>query len=176
MHLSVENLGRLTNLGFQFPKASARALNKTMLHVRTQAVKAVTEKYRIKGADVKAKMGPTRKATSQSLKAVFRSVGRRISLVYFGATQKRTWPGARVSMYRKEKRTTIAHAFIATMPSGHKGVFLRKAGTSLPILERTGPAVPQMLKGIWDKLQALAGPKLKANLVHEIEWERSRKL
>jgi len=174
MHLDVKNLGRLTSLGIQFPKASARALNKTMLHVRTQAVRSVTEKYRIKAADVKSHMKPTRKATGGSLRATFRSIGRRISLVYFGATQKRTWPGARVKMYRRGAREVIPHGFIATMPSGHKGVFLRKAGESLPIVERTGPAVPQMLKGIWDKLQRVAGPKLRENLVHEIEWERRK--
>ena len=37
-------------------------------------------------------------------------------------------------------------SFIAIMKSGHKGVFTRTSGRSLPIKQLYGPSVPQMIK------------------------------
>jgi hypothetical protein len=77
-------------------------------------------------------------------------------LINYGAKQTKKGVTVRV----KNGRTTLRHAFIATMPNGHKGVFERvgsghkrvtKKGRSymsgLPIKELYGPSIPDSPEG-----------------------------
>ena len=70
----------------------------------------------------------------------------------------RTTQGARGVRYRivkGGKREFIEHGFIARMKSGHRGVFKRKRGTRLPIQEKRGPSVWQVITGTAGLLRAV---------------------
>lgn len=83
-----------------------------------------------------------------------RAAGAPVPLINYGATQTKTGVTVRV----KNGRKTLKHAFIATMPNGHRGVFERtgaghkrvtKKGRSytsgLSIRELYGPSIPDAL-------------------------------
>jgi hypothetical protein len=178
------NVSNMVQLGKEFPKASSRALNKTMKHARTQLVKDAGQRYGIKAADLKASMGSTISAKPSRLSTYFRSKGKRIALTYFMTRSiiakslqqagkkiaRRTIISAQVT---RGKRMTIKTGFAAQMKSGHLGAFTRTGGTTktgnAEIRELTGPASPQMLSGAFKRMKGLQEYLLKT-LQHEIEW------
>lgn len=132
-------------------KAIARALSKTATTARAEAARDIRDAgYGLKIGDIKDAIS-IRRATAYDLKALVRATGRPIPLIQYGARQ--TKKGVTVNVKNGRKR--IAHAFIATMPNGHKGVFVRKGdqhrrvmrngrvvSTGLPIRELYGPSIP----------------------------------
>jgi hypothetical protein len=144
-------------------KAIPRALNKTATTARAQAAREIRATgYGIKVNEIKNAIS-IRRATSAELTAILRVNGRPIPLIKYGAKQTK----AGVSVAVLNGRKLIKSAFIATMPTGHKGVFLRVGSAAerslisrgslkitkgkviahrkhgLPIRELFGPAVPQ---------------------------------
>jgi len=129
----------------------ARALNKTMTTARATASDEIKSAgYGLKVGDIKGALS-IRRADARFLQAAVRAKGRPIPLIKYQARQ--TKKGVTVSV--KGGRKLIAGAFIATMSSGHMGVFTRKKGMvqgkrGQPILNRKlshelfGPAVPGM--------------------------------
>jgi hypothetical protein len=183
------DLSNLEKLGKEFPKASARALNNTMRHERTQMVKDAGERYRIKARDLKASMGNQVLAKPTRLSTFFRSKGKRIALTYFMAQanirQSLAQAGKKIARravvsveITKGNKRKIKGAFAQQMKSGHQGVFTRTGGvakTGRPAIEeRTGPASPQMLSGAFSRLKGVQEYLLKT-LAHEIEWFRQGK-
>lgn len=132
-------------------KALERALNKTAVTARAQSAREIRDAgYGIKIGGIKDAI-TIRRATQADLIAVVKATGNPIPLIKYGARQ--TAKGVSVSV--KGGRKVIAHAFIATMSSGHEGVFLRtdkshkkvtrKGKTyysGLPIKELFGPSIP----------------------------------
>jgi hypothetical protein len=132
-------------------EAITRALNKTAITARAESARSIRDAgYGIKVGSVKGSIS-IRRATEQELKAVVTATGNPIPLIAYGARQ--TSKGVSVNV--KNGRKVIAHAFIATMASGHKGVFARtgkahkkvtRGGKSywsgLPIKELFGPSIP----------------------------------
>ena len=106
-------------------KAVIRALNKTAKSVQIQASREIRDAgYNVKSATIK-KAIKVRLANNNVLQAGVRALGRPIPLIDYGARQTKKG----VSVNVKDGRKLISGAFIATMPTGHKGVFLRKKGT-----------------------------------------------
>lgn len=162
--------------------AMVRALNKTADQVKVQAARAVRDAgYGIKIADIKRGIS-VRYAKAGEMRALVVVNGRPIPLIQYSARQ--TAKGVSVSV--KAGRKLISGAFIATMPSGHKGVFVRQPDArhrkvanankpgwhALPIRELFGPSVPDGMAN--DKVQAALQqfisdrfPKL---LDHESQW------
>lgn len=102
-------------------KAVPRALNKTATTVRAEAArKIVSVGYGMKIAAIKRNLS-IRRATASERVAIVRATGKPIPLINYGARQ--TKPGVSVAVLHGRK--TVRHAFIATMKSGHKGVFIR---------------------------------------------------
>ena len=117
------------------------------------------------------------------------------SLTYFGAkearrtskgvtiksrkgvkTQKRTGMGSGVTV-QVLKGGTVArfpHAFVATMKSGHIGVFRRVAGKASPgkqkIVEAKVISLVTMFRGTIPQLQAYALQKFKERFLSKLEW------
>ncbi len=134
-------------------KAIARALNKTATTARVEAARNIRDAgYGLKVGKIKDALS-IRRATGEELTAVLRSTGQPIPLINYGARQ--TAKGVSVNV--KNGRKVIPHAFVATMRSGHTGVFIRtgkphlkqsrnaKAGKrtdNLPIDELFGPSIP----------------------------------
>jgi hypothetical protein len=66
----------------------------------------------------------------------------------------------------------IAGSFLAQMPSGHRGVFIRRTAKRLPIEELTGPSVPQMFFGkkVYQKLLEFVHAVMPRNLEDAIKF------
>jgi hypothetical protein len=172
-------------------KAIARALNKTATSARAQAAREIRNVgYGIKVGAIKKAIS-IRKANRSELTAVVRAVGRPIPLINYQARQ--TKAGVTVAVLNGRK--TITHAFIATMKSGHKGVFIRAdARTSgvgrkgfkiqrrkamgrrhgLPIDELFGPAVPSAFANqiVQDALTQAVQERFPVVLEQELKFLR----
>lgn len=168
-------------------KAMASALNKMADQVKVAASREVRDAgYNLKAAVIKKGLKVGR-ASPGNLRSSVVASGRPIPLIQYGARQ--TAKGVTVSVLNGRK--LIKGAFIATMPSGHTGVFVHGAngkhkkvtrgGKSswhqLPIRELFGPAVPDGLsnKAVQEALRQLIVEKFPAILQHESAW-LSRKL
>jgi hypothetical protein len=102
-------------------RAIPRALNKTATTARANAAREIRSAgYNIKVSGIKRQLS-IRRASADELVAIVRATGRPIPLINYGARQTKT--GVSVKVLRG--RTVIKGAFIATMPSGHRGVFVR---------------------------------------------------
>lgn len=166
----------------EMPEATMRALNK----IGSQAVVATSREVRAAGYNLK--IGEIKRgiklirATKSSLKASVVATGRPVPLIQYSARQ--TAKGVSVSVLRGRK--VIAGAFIATMPSGHKGVFVRednarakKVGQggkakwhALPIRELFGPSIPDGManKVVQEALQQMVVERFPKLLAHEQAW------
>ena len=136
----------------QASKAIPRALNKTATTARAEAAREIKSAgYGLKIRDIKKAISIIR-ANRSELRAIVRASGKPIPLIEYSARQ--TGKGVTVNVLRGRKR--IDGAFIATMPTGHRGVFVhqgetnrwvkrngRRVRTRLPIRELFGPSVPQ---------------------------------
>lgn len=132
-------------------KAVPQALNKVASLAKTQAAREIRDAgYGLKVGDIKSAIS-IRRANGNELRAGVRALGRPIPLIGYGARQTRL--GVTVNV--KNGRKLIPHAFIATVGSGHKGVFVRvgnqhkwvsKNGkryqSGLPIKQLYGPSIP----------------------------------
>lgn len=188
MDLNVD-LSNMERMGKEYPKAAASALNKMAKQVRTQAVKEIGQKYNLKAADIKGVIQDPTRATPTKLTARLKARVRGVGLIKFAARWKRpkgwgaTWrgkPPATVSVIRGTRKP-VKGAFIATMQSGHTGVFVRTGNTTskgkAEIEEKFGPSPAQLFgsRAILAKMRAFVASKLPAILKHEIEWRLDRK-
>jgi len=146
------------------PKAVSRAVNKTATTARSRIVKGIFAEIRMKQTDIRKALS-LRKATYRVFEAMIRVGGKRIPLIKFSARQVRR--GVSYGMRRSEGRQTIPGAFVATMPSGHVGVFKRRGKVRKPIKERFGPspmAVFDRTPGLWSKMRTDTSVLLARNL------------
>lgn len=171
-------------LSAAYRKAGASALNKVAAKARTEAVRAITDRYNVKASDVR-KMVEIQSATANKLEAliVVRHT-KRMPYIKFPAKQLQSGTVVRV---RSDRSTIVRHAFIQTMQSGHKGVFIRKGekrrmtrGASVgkmrqPIVEMAGPRISTMYKtsGAIDRVKE-TGKKLYEVLKHELQFRLNR--
>ena len=107
--------------------ATMRALNKTALWVRSQAIKQVSKEKQVPRKLIKTRVG-VYKASRKRLRSV---VAVDTFVVKAGklGTMKQTKIGAKAGKHM------FKGAFIATMKGGHKGIFTRIGKKSLPIEE-----------------------------------------
>ena len=167
-------------------KAVPRALNKVADQVKTAAARSMRDAgYKLPIGIIKKGLS-TYKASQGSLTAKVIASGRPIPLISYGARQ--TDSGVSVDVLNGRKM--IPGAFIATMPSGHKGVYIRmgamhkrvqKAGrvsySGLPIKELFGPSVPNGLSSdaVRASLEQLIRDRFPAILLQQINYFVSRK-
>lgn len=161
-------------------KAVPRALNKVADQVKTAASREMRDAgYKLKVSDIKKTMRIDR-ASPGKLTARVVASGRPIPLIQYGARQT----GKGVSVDVLHGRKVITGAFIATMPSGHKGVYIRvgakhkkvmKGGravwSGLPIKELFGPSVPDGLanKAVQETLARLIAERFPDILRQQIK-------
>lgn len=162
-------------------KATVRAINKTAEQVKVQASREIRDAgYNLKIAKIK-KAITLRRASKTELVAVLRATGKPVGLINYSARQTK----AGVSVQVKNGRKLISGAFIATMPNGHKGVFVRKGHghrkvvkggkttwSGLPIDELFGPSIPSafMNKVVQDALRSAVREKFPRLLKHELQY------
>lgn len=168
-------------LNAAFRRAGASALNKVAITARANAVRAIMEKYNVKASDVRD-MVEIHKARADKLEAlIVVRHGKRMPFIKFPARQLESGTIVRV---RTDQSTIIRHAFVQTMQSGHKGVFIRKGdkrrmkkGSAVgkmrqPIIEMAGPRITTMYKlsGAIERVKE-AGQKLYQVLQHELKFK-----
>jgi len=169
-----------------FTRAMSRAVNKTAMQTRTAAVREVRAAgYNLKASTVRKALALTR-ARPASPVATLKARGAPVPLIEYDARPT----NAGVTVRVKNGRKPIRHAFIATMDSGHTGVFVRigtghkrlwKRGRSrwsgLPIRELFGPSIPDAVgnAAVQAALTRLVGRKFPAILAHEMEWEAKKR-
>ncbi len=160
--------------GAQAKQAVARAVNRTVKGVRTDAVKAAIREYSIKPPIVRKSI-KVEQALNGSLEAAAIATGKRIPLIHFEARPKQ--PGGRrpikgVSVQVKKERKVLKGSFLARLKSGHVGVFQREGDDRLPIEEKRSLAVPQMLENqdVIEEIQEKAENRFDKSLSHEIDF------
>lgn len=104
-------------------KVISRALNRTMTGIKTDAWNEIKQVLNAKQTDVYDTFKVT-KASVADMSCKFVSTGKHLPLMTFGARQ--TTKGVSIQVLKTHPREVIPSTFIATMKSGHKGVFWRK--------------------------------------------------
>lgn len=164
-----------------------RAIPRAMPRVMRRAIKRTVDKTVTDFKDrivrvVNMKKGDIGRALKKRWSSDYGSIAAkstRTGLLEF----KGTSPSARGVRYRivkGGKRGLIEHGFIARMQSGHRGVFARSRETRLPIQEKRGPSVWQiitgtagLLKGAIDKAGNLLGKFINDQI--GVEFRRWKK-
>lgn len=183
LKLNTTDLTRtLRALGSRAPKAIARAINRSVKTARTVQVREMAKAL---GGLTQKAIGPevkTSSATPERLSGQVSVTGRPIPLVHFKATgpEPSRGRGRGVSYRIGGKRKRIEDAFLATMASGHRGVFRRAASLdrksagawskNLPIVELHGPSLPEVFAAVSRKGLAAGQEALRKNLTHELRW------
>lgn len=116
-----------------------------------------------------------------NLVVTLESTGQPTALINYGARQGK----GGVSVQVKTGRKVLRHAFIATMPNGHRGVFERTGNqhkkvvrngktvrSGLPIKELFGPSIPKSLSNdaVEKALMAKIKQKFPQILRHELAF------
>jgi hypothetical protein len=164
------------------PKATVRALNKTGTPVQKEALRILSKDIGIAQKDVRKNLKMMR-ARRNNLNVLIEASGRRIPLIAFDARQigarrkgqRRRSRGRGGVTYKKQggARGFIPGAFIATMRSGHVGVFKRTGKARLPIKEKFGPSIPHVFvkQGVNEAMLRVAKDRWPKNFEHEIQFE-----
>lgn len=103
------------------PRVMSRGLNRTATEARTQLSRFLSGKVGLRVKDVRSRLGLQR-ATHNNWRSAVRFLAATMPIIRFPTEQTST--GVTYKL-RRGKSATILHAFIARMPAGHKGVFLR---------------------------------------------------
>lgn len=169
----VKQLDELRSRG---PAVVVRAINRTAASERTQAKRAISADtgLRTKDVDAALRLHP---ATTSNMTATVSVSGRRIPLIAFSARGPEPSRGrGRGVSYRLPKgRGRHANAFIATMKSGRRGVFVRTTPHRLPITELYGPSLPKSFETTYlGTAPDRAHATLVKNLQHEISFALKR--
>lgn len=157
------------------PRVFRRAIGRTV-------DMAATDLKRRVGKQIAAKKSEIGKGISKKKTTYYGSIGARPfrpGLLAFPGT-KETKHGVRYRISRTAGRKTIEHGFIATMPSGHRGVFVRGGPSRLPIREARGPSIWKvitdtagLLKACTDAAGARLGKLINDQIGVELRrWQR----
>ena len=159
-------------------EAHVSACNRAAASVRAEAVRIMRKVYPgFKAAAIRATMQIIR-ATQMRPTATVRVRGRRTPLIDFSARQTRVGVSVRI-----RARKVVKGAFIATMPSGHRGVFRRTGKFGLrgnPKRERIAElktlSVPQALEQeqVLVLLKEFALARYELELKREIKFRTAR--
>lgn len=163
-------------------KAQARALNRTVEQLATEAGRKVRAEYNVTLRGIRQATKLFKASTSNKFPRVeARFAGRAINLAEFGARPVNAWnvrgrrhgkTGGGVSVQVKVNgpRKLIQHAFIATLKNGQnagkKGVFRRVGGPRSKIRFMPSLSIPQMTakRAISEALIDFADDKYDGNL------------
>ena len=170
----------------KYPIAAMAALNKAAESAVTFASAEVRKTWNIRKSELDAAFTVSR-AASGRLHATIRVKGKTLSPMAFGLP---TISSAGIVVNERiGQAREIKHAFLATMPSGHTGIFLRRSkarretrisktgkrrSTQLPIIERTGPSIPILIgsPAMFAKISQFIKQQVPLLFKHEIDWRK----
>ena len=160
----------INGFGHAGKKGTSRALNRAIQGTKTDSARETRKEYKVKARDIRDSLRISR-STPSKLMAEARGSGHRIPLAKFGARPAR--PGGRrpkrgISVHVKSRKV-LRSSFMARI-RGHVGVFTRKGDASLPIEQKYGPAVPEMIGNpdVLERMTQGAQARFEKNLDHEI--------
>lgn len=145
-------------------KTASRTLNRTADKARVAASRTVREKYNIKAEDLNKSVKTTKSSVSR-LETILTIIGKPVALMAFAARQ--TLKGVTYKILKSGGRIRLPHAFIATMKSGHTGVFERKGDKRLPISERKFITMPS----VWNSKAVMSVVERVVNTEIVKEWK-----
>lgn len=156
-------------------RSISRALNKAIAQTRTKAAREVSDKRNIKVGRAKQDMRISRASPGRQDAAINAS-GNPIPVIDVKGAKRQTKRGVTAKLEAKGKPHLFKGAFIATMASGHTGVFRRTGNKSLPIFEHTLPSVAStMVQGeLEQKLREFAAPIYETELIRLLNLEMSK--
>jgi hypothetical protein len=152
-----------------------RGLNRGIGAARTFLVKEIARDTGLKSGDVRSKLF-LREATASLPVASLAASKKRLPLILFGARgpEPSRGKGRGVSYRLPGGRGRAPHAFLATMRSGHRGVFARVARGRLPIRELRGPSLGRVFAKFRPDAIARANAVVLSTLQHEIARVQAR--
>lgn len=157
----------LQNAPQAYEKVCARAINRTLTGMRTDAVKLSRETYTIKATPLRRSI-KLQRARPNKLQGEFVSRGANLSLMAFkvrpqtDTTGKRRRP-VKAEVYKGES-FTVERGFVY-----NRKVFARAGKARTPLEFKTGPAAPEMIKDeiVMNELQERANARLRQRIEHE---------
>jgi len=166
-------LAGIDNLIAEFPLAAQRALGRTLDSTKVVMARAVATDLGLQVGVVKEKI-KTRVGNGYATLSVS---AKRIPLIDFGARgpEPSKGRGRGVSYRLPTGRGRLESAFITTMPSGHRGVFMRLGAGRLPIVEKFGPSLGYVFMNHIEEGQAKAREALAKNIKSELRFALRRK-
>lgn len=155
-------------------RAAVRALNRGIASAKTVMVRLIAADTGLKVSDVRDAI-PLHEATFSRPAARIAASLKRIPLIKFGArgTEPSRGKGRGVSYRLKGGAGRLPKAFIATMPTGHRGVFMRVGTRRLPIKERFGPSLGHVFKTHRAAGVARAMEMFTKNFDHELKFRQA---
>jgi hypothetical protein len=154
-----------------FNEVAALAINDTVKNAQVEAAQQIAPLMGLPSKDVKEAFS-FQLATPGHLEGSLVARGKAIKMIRFNPRVSRSGVSIRIA----GKTETYRHAFRATMPRGHVGIYERRGRERLPIRELYGPSITGMLKRT-DVLPALLdylGVRLVANLMRQVERRARR--
>jgi len=131
------------------PRVFRRAIKRTVDKAVTDFKERIARVVNMKKGDIGRALKKRWSSDYGSIAAKYARTG---LLEYKGTSQ--TARGVRYRIIKGGKRGLIEHGFIARMQSGHRGVFKRERETRLPIQEKRGPSIWQVITGTAGLLKA----------------------
>lgn len=157
------------------PKIISRAINRTSITARAQIARRIAEKVTARVSDIKKKISRT-KATYRHWVSTLSISAKRIPLKSFKPRQ--IAKGVTYKIEKTSGRKLVMSAFLATMRSGHTGVFKRKSDSRLPIIELHGPSLGQVFEGtssIVRAVQRSTGKMLEKNIDDQLKLQLEKR-
>lgn len=155
------------------PKATTRALNKTVKSVQSVAIKLIAKDIGIAQKDVRKSLYILKSKWTKP-EASLIAGGQRIPII--GIKARQTKAGV---TYRSKGggRGAIPGAFIAKMESGHKSVFKRLTKKRFPLVQLYGPSIPKVFidSALIRAMENHTSERFSKILAHELKYELSRR-
>ncbi|HMJ88145.1 MAG TPA: phage tail protein [Vicinamibacterales bacterium] len=175
---------RLKELGKRAPRVVMRSLNRAGASARTAMSRVISKDMGVKVGAVRDRINLRETTTSADswfsgsrlrLSVTLFASAKRLPLILFKASGPRPSFGkGRGVSANMGGRKRYPHAFIATMASGHEGVFQRKGPGRLPIAELRGPSIAHVFKKYEQVGIDRAQEQLAKTLGHELAFEMSQ--
>lgn len=174
------------------PNATRRAINKTADQVKSQAAKEISDSWGFKRIEVRRAIN-IRRANFKKLVAVLSASGRPRPLIKLATSVRQTRRGVVARIGGKSK--LYEGTYIATMPSGHRGIFKTLGGRrgttrktlkgknkgqmyqpGLPIQELFAPSIPTafVARRTQDLMRRAVRERFPKLFEHEIKYALSR--
>ena len=155
-------------------RGAIRAMNRAIASGRTAMTRDIARDTGLKVGDVKQAL-PIREASLTQAEAAFGAGLKRMPLIHFKARgpEPSRGKGRGVTYALTGSRNRVPNAFIATMTSGHRGVFKRIGTKRLPIVELYGPSLGHVFAKY--RPAGLARTREAFDTAFAHEWERAMK-